>query len=431
MESNAFAAICRELAVLYSEAPVIRCSGQAPETVAVLAELLRRSGLWGLMQRVQRYALGLREMLVRVDVERGRLVFRPVYPDLVWADPREDRPDQPVTVRELRLRDFDGKQAWTWDVLSVADESNPVYQIREALQGGAVGKDLTAHYFPDEERSGKSYPYRRTDGTPVLPYVLYHSEQTGDRLWDPYTWAELVDSAIGLSVKYNMLDHVFITASWPQRYVVGAAVAGGEADANGKRREVLVDPAIIVHFEKDEGYEGQPVIGQFQPGGDVDKMEAVLASMAARIATEAGVPASDIQRMNSQRSGVSISLTNEGKRGQQRRFAQHFRDGDERMIALAAALLNRATEAAGGVAVLPEAGWEVAYQELPLSPDELAARRIDVIERLERGLLSRVGAYQELNPGLSRAAAIEELKAIDAERAATATASMTSGGQGQ
>jgi len=223
LESNAFAAICRELAVLYNEAPVLRCTGAEAEAPVVLAELLRRSGVWGLMQRVQRYTLGLREMFVRVDVEKGRLCFRPVYPDLVWADPREDRPDQPVTVRELRLREFKGKRVWTWDVLSVADEDRPVYEIREALDNGKPGQDLTGQWHT-EERSGDRYPYRRADGTPILPYVLYHAEQTGDRLWDPYTWAELVDSTIGLSVKYNMLDHTFMSASWPQRYVVGAAM---------------------------------------------------------------------------------------------------------------------------------------------------------------------------------------------------------------
>jgi hypothetical protein len=56
------------------------------------------------------------------------------------------------------------------------------------------------------------------------------------------------------------------------------------------------------------------------------------------------------------------------------------------------------------------------YRDLPLSPEELQARRANVIELMGAGLLSRVRAYQELNPGLTEASASAELARIDAER---------------
>jgi len=412
LESNVYASICRELSVLYAEPPTIAHPTAPPEVVADLAERLRRAGLWGLMQRVQRYTLGMRECLVRIDVENGRPTFRPVYPDMVWGVAREDAPDQPAAIYELRRRTLQGKTIWTVDVI---DADGLIYENREARGTGEIlGQDLTEAWHPGG-RSGDAYPFRRGDGSAILPYILYHAERTGDRLWDPWTWAELVDGSISLAVKSNMLDHTFVSASWPQRYGIGVRPAGMGA-VDGRRAEVITDPSTLLLLEREEGFDGQPVVGQFQAGGDVDKMAAVLEAEAARIAVEAGVSASDIQRLNSQRSGVSISLSNEGKRAQQRRFASHFRDADERLVATTAALLNRAAEAAGAVGPYPEYGYEVAYRELALSPDELDARRRDVLERQERGLLSRVGAYMELHPGISRTTAERDLAMIDAER---------------
>jgi hypothetical protein len=411
LSTNPLDNLCRELAVLYTQPPRVRHDGASEQTVVAMDLLLRHSGVWGLMGRVQRYALGLRECLLRISIEGGKPTFRPVYPDLVCATPREDLPDQPLAVREYRSRTIQGRQVWTVDVLDISDPVYPRWEIREALQEGGEGQDLSALVW-GEGRSGDAYPYRREDGTPFLPYILYHAERTGDRLWDPYAQITIVDGSLSLIVKANLLEHTFLQASWPQRYVLGAQVVGMET--SGGRAEVVTDPAVLLQLERSEGFDGQPVIGQFAPGGDVEKMAIVLEMEAARLATEAGVPASDLQRQNSARSGAAISLSNEGKRAQQRRFAVHFRDADQAMVAAVAAAMNREI----GRVVYPEYGWSVLYQELPLSPDELEARRRNVRELLADGLLSRVEAFRELNPGLSEAAARAELAKIDAERAA-------------
>lgn len=423
LSTNPYAAICRELSVLYAEPPRLYHDGAAAGDVAELETLLQRAGLWGMMARVQRYTLGLRECLVRIDLEGGKPTFRPVYPDMVIAVPREDQPDQPVRVQELRLRQVrtgrGAERVWTWDVLDVSDPSSPVWEVREVVtdaKAGYIGKDLSGALWGEEARkSGGAYPFRLADGTPFVPYVAYHAERTGDRLWDPWSWIELVEGSLDLVIKSNLLDHAFLQASWPQRWMIGAEVVGAEID--GKRREVITDPATVLQLQKAEGFEGQPTIGQWQPGGDLATMSEVIGADAARLATEAGVSAADLQRLNSQRSGVSISLTNEGKRAQQRRYAGHFRESDQLLVGRVAAMLNRIAGSA-----LPEYGWSVLYRELPLSPDELTARRAHVLELLDKRMLRRVDAFRELNPGLSEAAARAELAKIDAEAAAPVAA---------
>jgi hypothetical protein len=156
------------------------------------------------------------------------------------------------------------------------------------------------------------------------------------------------------------------------------------------------------------------MVGQFQAGADVEKMQGVLESMTARLAVSMGVPPSDLQRMTSTaRSGAAIALTNEGKRTAQRRAAVSMRDSDERLVALSAILLNRFLGFPAGQGY-PESGYQVRYKELPLSPDERRARREDVLALLEAGLMTQAEAYQEMHPGLSFEVAARRVDALEA-----------------
>src|SRR5690606_29959943 len=142
--------------------------------------------------------------------------------------------------------------------------------------------------------------------------------------------------------------------------------------------------------------------------------EALLRAIDAyahRLAQDAGVSASDIHKMSGDaRSGYAISLTNEGKRAAQRRYAPAFQPVDERMMAVAATLFNRANDTA-----LPEDGYHVVYAEIPLSPEEQSARRQHVTEARAAGLMSRLKAYMTLNPGVTEEQAQRDLEAIDEE----------------
>ena len=332
------------------------------------------------------------------------------------ATPDPERPDQAIALTELRLRPHPetNKPVWTADVFDISDPENPTYTIRSVESGLKLGAaDWTEHYL-GSPKSGDRYPFRiGSQDRPVIPYPVYHASRTGDRLWDPMERAELVESSLDLAVCHCFLVHVFRNASWPQRYGIGVEVDGGEmTGGDGARHEVDTDPASFLHFRKADSYDGQPLVSQFSPGGDPKELEETLSNMVARVAQDAGVPPSDVQRLGgTARSGVAISLTNEGKRAAQRRFAATFRDGDERLVALAAAFRNRVI---GGD--LPEGGYTVAHARIPLSPDELKSRRDHVRELVADGLMTRVQAMLEINPGMSIEEARQELATIDAER---------------
>lgn len=404
---NPFANVCRELAVLYDSPPLVR---NDQGNIEPLLEDIRLSGLWSMMQMVQTRVIGLREYLVRVSVtSTGEPIFRPVSPDMVvaWATP--DKPDVPSVVWELRLRTLKNREepVWTLDILDITDPEFPVYQVREALAGLELGEDLTVELLGSEQ-SGPAYPYRRTvSGKPFLPYVVYHAQKSGYKLWDPWSWIELVENTLDIAVMSQMVVHAFKDASWPQRYLIGVRPQGaGIIDADDARRsEIVSDPATILLLDTMENFTGQPSAGQFAVGADVAKLEETLSNFTSRVAQEAGVPPSDIQRLGgTARSGAAISLTNEGKRAAQRRFRETFADSDERLLSITASMVNAATGS-----TFPEGGYRVSYRELPLSPDELQAKDNHILTLVEAKLMSPVKAYMELNPGISKSQAIKEL----------------------
>lgn len=413
MAVNPAANVWREMSVLYDAAPQV--IHQLPGAGDEMATRTRLAGLWQIMQSVQPMVLACREYLVRADAEdgTGRLRYRPVPPDMVIATSSTAAPDVPVAVSELRPRMIGGEWRWTMDVLSVEDPEAPVYRVVTVGPHLEPLEDVSVEALGGV-MSGDAYPYRTRTGEPVLPYVLYHAQRPGDRLWDPWGQVELVEGTLDVACMHQMLIHVYRDASWPQRWALNARVAGlgVTMDPSVRAAEVITDPSTLLHLEANpEAASGTIQVGQWSPGGDPLMLEEVLANMIARLATDAGIPPSDVQRLGgTARSGVAISLTNEGKRTQQRRFAAVFRDSDERLLRLSAILVNRATGSN-----LPESGYQVVYSQIPLSPAEMEARRKHAIELLDKKLMSRVEAYCEMHPGMTPEGARQALEALDAD----------------
>lgn len=411
---NPFANICRELSVLYDSEPDIRHDSVPTDGIT---GAVHTAGLWPMMQMVQYYTLGLGNMLVRVNATAtGSLQFRPVFPDMVVCESSPDRPDMPTSVHEYRLREIDGEMAWTCDVLDISNPEHPVYavvRVKPDGKGGHDYDDITARVLssdmPEDEAapqsmSGDAYPYRRRDGRPVLPYVMYYARRDGFALWQPYRKMELVEGTLDAAVLHQMLMHTWRDASWPQRYVVNLQVAGAQAIRNTDgtaHRGIVTDPASLLELESppERDDNTQPMVGQFKPGGDIAVMEKGIADFVARLAQSADVPPSDIQRMTGQaQSGAAISLNNQGKRAAQKRYAASFRDSDERLIMTAAILANRATESTDNPTRYVEGGYRVVYREIPVSPEERKARREEALAMLGAGLIDKPSAYRVVYP---------------------------------
>jgi hypothetical protein len=414
-----------ELATLYDAEPDVKHNQLASLNIDRLvgsAGSIARSGLWSQMSRFQAYTLALREMWMRADVEDGRLVYRPVPPHMTMAEADPARPNVPTLFGELRLRQVEAQLLWTFEVWDIRDASNPTYRVVEALDGWKFGRDLT-RLVHGATYDGANYPasWRRSNGTPIIPAILYHASTYGDRLFDPFANIELYTGSLQLGLFYSYLAHCIRDASYPQRYAVGVRVAGMDASDLGSRAarsEVTTDPTTILMLDP-IAETSQPMMGQYQAGADVEKLEAVIAAVAHRLATDAGLAPSELQRTSgSARSGYAISLSQEGKRQAQRRYIMQFRASDEALVGLSAVLYNRWSEANTEPTNYPEGAFSVIYREIPLSPQEMEARRKHVLEMLAAGLMSEVDALRFFG-SLSEQDAIAQLAAIRTMRTET------------
>ena len=416
VSANPFKVVATELATLYDAPPDVshNTAGGAVDELCGSNGLIARAGLWPQMARFQSMVIALREMWMRVDVEDGRLTYRPVSPDVTIAEADPSRPTTPLAYAEIRLRYIRGETQWAWDVLDIRDPAFPVYKVVLAKDGG-MGEDVTLEVL-DGTYSGEAYPYRRADGTPILPVVLYHASLYGDRLFDAFNGVELYEGSLNLAVYYSFLAHTLRDASFPQRYAIGVRIAGSDmvdGGTRGQRVEVVTDPTTILML--DAAMEQQPQVGQFAAGADVEKIESTIAAIAHRLATDAGLAPTDLQRTSgSAKSGYAISLSQDGKRTAQRKYVMQFRDADERLVAISATLYNRAMGTQ-----FPEGGYSVHYREIPLSPEELASRRAHAMEMMEAGLMDKVEALR-LFGSLSHEDAVARLEQIAAAKMAEA-----------
>lgn len=422
MSANPFRVICRELSCLYDQSVRVRHLEESAGGLIGKGGAIEESGLWASMRRFQAWVIGCREYLMRIHVsETGKVRYRPVYPDMVHCTANPDAPDEPVKVCELRLRakpgGKEGEYIWTWDVLDISDPSNPIYKIihgdsfYKPRHGNGEWIDLTEHYL-GRDMSGYNYPYVTKDFKPILPYQLYHAERLGDRLWDPYEMVETVEGSMQLAVGHSFLFHVIRSASWPQRWICNGRVAGLDVTGgDAARAEIVTDPAAVLMLESVDDM--QVMVGQWQAGADAQKLEQTLQSYASRLAQDAGLSPSDVQRMSGNaRSGYAIALTNAGKREVQRRFSPQFKWADERLIQKTAIMSNRAA----GTSYPEDLGYEVAYAEIPLSSQERESKRKDVLERYREGFISKAQAKSEMEPGLSIKQAAKELRRVQALR---------------
>ena len=65
---------------------------------------------------------------------------------------------------------------------------------------------------------------------------------------------------------------------------------------------------------------------------------------------------------------------------------------------------------------LPESGYRIEYQAVPLAPEELKAQREDIIAKLGANLIGPVEAIQQLHPDFSDVEAVEYLNRIKRQK---------------
>ena len=425
MSSNPFEQITRQLAVLYHETPAVtNMNGDIDELIG-REGLVTKAGLWQLMQRGQQMVIGLREAIIRIDVNPHTqnmparvpgIQYRLVTPDLVYCEAHPDQPDVPVYYQEYRLRKNEkGNYVWVVDVMDIRNMDNPMFGMFEVTNDGSIGADVSELYMGHPTHQGPTYPYRDQNNVPFIPIVLYHAEKTG-YLWDTYTGSQMVYGSLTSAVLYSMWTHLVKSASWSQKYVAGLTLAGlNQMDQNSvaRRASISTDPSSILVFTQDPDAQGQPMVGSFGIATDPQDLLEAVSKYEVRVALSAGLAPSDISRTAADpRSGYSLAVSKAGQREAQKKFAPVFRMGDEELLAKTAMLSNRYLGTN-----LPEDGYRVSYHSMPLTPEEMRAQREDIIAKMNAGLISPVTAVMMMYDDMDPKEAREYLLQIRRERA--------------
>jgi hypothetical protein len=144
------------------------------------------------------------------------------------------------------------------------------------------------------------------------------------------------------------------------------------------------------------------MIGTFTNPTDPHSLLESVAKYEMRVALSAGLSPSDISRQQGDpRSGFALAVSKSGQRDAQKKYAPVFRMADEELLSKTAMLANRFMGTK-----LPEDGYRVSYQSMPLTPDEMRAQREDIISKLQAGLISPVTAvmmmYEDMDPREAR-----------------------------
>jgi len=414
MSSNVFAGVTKALTSLYTEAPSIQSVGPAEELLA-RDGIIHRAGLWAIMQRVQLFTVGLREMFLHVGLNSANdgLIFRPVTPDWIYASAPRNSPMDPNFLMELRLRVTEEEEyLWTYDVYDLRDLANPSFKIVQAEDDGNIGEDISDKF--GGSAVGGAYPYRLKNGLPVLPYSIYHAELLGDQLFDAYTGSELCAGSLVSASLHTYLLHLTRDCAFPLRFTLGADISGGSVyDANGAARRVAIsaDPSSIICFSPDPEMQGlgQPIISQFPSNADPEKLMNLITTYERKLAQmQGGINPASVQKVSGDpRSGYAISMSKSDQRDTQRKSIPSMSRGDHNTLQIAAMICNRFLGKN-----FPEDGYQVQYHSIPLSKEELASQRQDLMEKMEAGLITKIDAIQTLYPDLSREEAAEYLREI-------------------
>jgi len=425
LSSNILEQITRQLSTLYNNGVTITHRDEADISALVGTDgFVTRSGWSILMQRAQQMTLALRDCFVKVDVtphvEGGDkshqgIQYRIVTPDYVYCESAEDAPDVPKYYMEqrLRLHPKTGQPVWIADVLDIRNMNDPIFGMYAINNNGTLGEDVSQIFMGHPTHRGQDYPYIGRDGIPFLPMELYRAEKTG-QLWNAYNGSAMLYGALSAATLSSWWLHLYKSASWPQKYILGAGLAGvgtQDQDNLARRQTIETDPASILVFQSDPDQQGQPMVGAFEAGSDPQKMMEALSMYEYRVCTAAGLSSSVLRQSGDPRSGYSLSISREGQREAQRMYANIFQAYDESLMAKTAKLCNRFLGTN-----LEERGYRVRYTHLPKSSQEQKEDRTNILELLKAGLMSPLEAIQKLHPDLDEEGAKQHLIKIRRER---------------
>jgi len=398
---NLFRDVVSQLAIQYYKPLTINHAEATTEQLSELGELIQTVSLHSYQQTNSEYVIGLRESFICIKLsvdDNGKNVVRleVVAPDTV----------QCITDDSGQLVYFRREGRWLipntreyvegWEEYSLLD-SIATYRIYKYTDG----TDLTNVIYPEGFLGLKEYPFYDAEDIAFIPVAKYRARTTNDE-FNPYHFSELVEGTLQVGALWTYWNRAVRDASWPQRWVLNAQPAGLSNTHDGlgapfNTATVSTDPTSILVFTSEDGK--QVNIGQYEPGGDPEKIQRSIEAYQASIVRCAGIHSSDLEDVASNQSGIAISLKKASQRRLAQQYVEEFRKADLDLLYKLVTVYN---EYINEGADLPTTGYTLQYNLLPASPEEMQSEINVSTALVNAGFLSKVDVYMQLNPGMSR-----------------------------
>lgn len=394
-----------------------------------MVQWLRAAGYWTRMQFVQRMVTGVGDWALHFEARDGKLCIYNAYPWRLWTRCSPHDPTEVQEIRWLRLRyNLDGEPQWYWDRYCLDGKDGPVFQVIDTTDAGNDWSNVFIQvgdgYAPPGGLRGEAYPYRRPDGTPFLPFQFYSDCDDG-HLWHDNSRRGATRGALNSITLSTYQLRALFSAALPPAVAINLqqppaqVVNVGGANAQGATTAAALPsvPGLIL-FTQTLNPESQGSIQQLSVGGNLQALNQGVDNYNAAQFSRLGIASDDLKRDSANpTSAAALSISRAAKRERAMLVRPFFQRCDLGALEIVASLA-----AMTGYASWPLTGWSIAYQAIPLSPEEAQATRDDLTWKQEQQLISRIDAYQAAFPGTTRTEAIAALKQVQADEAELAPA---------
>jgi hypothetical protein len=266
-----------------------------------------------------------------------------------------------------------------------------------------------------ERFDGDLYPWRNAAGEAQIPYVHYQDADAGQP-WNHLLRAGITRGTLNAGLYASYAGQCARHATGSNVILYGLDMPGTKAGRGGDASAasspfIPTTPGAMLFLTVRDGQ--TPGVVEVGPGVNLPDVAAFASNYEAAQAVRWGLPASELTRQAANpTSAAALSISNEGKRDVSAQVEPMFRRCDLRALEVAA-MVCRLHE----LGSFPEAGYTIAYQQIPRTPDEEANRRDRLQWELDNGLISKLDVYTQLNPGTIRDDAIRALRQVEADAA--------------
>lgn len=287
---NILKRVVKETSMIYKGKPSRTLTVDSPRYEAIKKEVKIDQAL----KDVNRLVNVINDIIIKVGVREGKMVYDIITPDSCIVLQNEDDPTEAeaiiygVTLKNDPFSDKLNYHYWNkWGDHYLLDGSFRIIKAIYDSEGKDVdGKDVAKPPYVDKK--AKRYTW---------PFVFCRRKRPQDAFWNQDTGRDLYNAAVLTSVKMTLFDYYFKTASFKQPYIVGDMI-------NVPNNQIL-DPLTVFRASGENA-----TVGLLDMQINLDQLKNALIFQINSVINNYGISADQWTLSISEMSGVALKIRN-------------------------------------------------------------------------------------------------------------------------